>query len=1121
MEKEMVQKFDLEAAFRALDEIEAPKTKGLKANRVDLKERFAAKAYGDALVEDYYNVNDKEALEEAKEDREEEVAKAKLARIEKIVDLDAESPEDLLPSYVGKVIIQCPQCMTLFYKNPEDIEKSEENPDVVNINEICQHCGNASGYTLIGKVGKVSEDEAANYEAAEEGTEEDELSLDFGEPTEEVSPEGTGGGFEEEEIAVEEGSEDSSDDELDLEAIDLEPTEESLKLNESLTDGIFDIPASEFKELGVDDDNWDNGAFRPGWAVEIINNVPAANISFHKDAKTAYAKYFVIKNGIDNGDAPLSWDTVRLWKLGKTDEEDKLLKEYDGLVESLKEGIDNELKIEIKGEDNFSEEKINELLKKLNDVFKKHGIDANIRVEKTDESLKEDLVIDNFVSELSKYTEALEEGHGLKEIKRETIMAVLYAILSGATTAATATGELPQFTSIFAGASAAVVALKIWAIALALKNKKAVLAGHEAVKELLKTNKEFKKLIYDLIDEVSIEKAAEIVAAIEKVIKENPNIEIKDIKKLTDKGLTEGIFDASDDELKIEIKGKDDFSEEEINKLLKKLNDVFKKYGIEANVRVEKTEESLKLNKKVEDTKVEVEAEEILDAAAKAGKEVAKEAEADITEAEVKEITDKVITKELGLPVAEEGSDDSSDDELDEALSPEQVKQKLTAYAASLGVEEGYKGTPEERTTHLEYTDDDPTDGKAVLPNNIEKQLTETSVRAMRDTWTIEESSILKYYPNKHQVEDYINKAKAVELAEAAKGNTVRVIIYEKFSRIPNDGPYFQKMGHPVKICYDSIENPEVVKIFVQNNLMLEEGLDEAKSISGRVNYNDEGEDFAEGYILKVERNSIDYRPRFTYSINTYKKEIERLNNYFKSHFDRSRGKTLTASENENLTENKLAEGIYDVSDAEFRAMLKDKTFQEFGEALTEEKVEESKVSTAAVKKAVSEINAIGAEDVEEDINIANNDSPATADDAEYETESCEGHECKEEKHVCEKCEDLHERSLNKHISAYLTEVYANVKDFTATNCSLNGDKLVIEGTINFNSGKSRATKFEFTEAKNGEAGKIVLEGHNKDLAEDARFTLDCSLEDGGTCLLTEGFGYKYTINGTLVEGLK
>lgn len=598
MEKEMVQKFDLEAAFKALNEIDTPKAeKGIRANRVDLKERFAAKTYGDALVEDYYNVNDKEALEEAKEDREEEVAKAKLARIEKIVDLDAESPEDLLPSYVGKVIIQCPQCMTLFYKNPEDIEKSEENPDVVNINEICQHCGNASGYTLIGKVGKVSEDEAANYEAAEEGAEEDELSLDFNEPTEEVSPEGTGGGFEEEEIAVEEGSEDSSDDEPDLDAADLAPTDESLK--------------------------------------------------------------------------------------------------------------------------------------------------------------------------------------------------------------------------------------------------------HE------------------------------------------------------------------------------------------------------------------QLNEEVEDTKVEVEAEEILDAAAKAGKEVAKEAEADITEAEVKEITDKVVTKELGLPVVEEGSDDSSDDELDEALSPKQVEQKLTAYAASLGVEEGLK--------------------------------------------------------------EGIYDVSDAEFKAMLKDKT------------------FQEFGEALTEETSLGLDPSIVMRFVKPQQL---------------------------YSLTPEELKILQNPR---------------------------------------------------SDRE----LVNKIIAKYNGALTEEKIKESKISTAAVEKAISEINAIGAEDVEEDIDIADHDSPTMVDGAEHEAESCEGRECDEEKHVCEKCEDLHERSLNKHISAYLTEVYANVKDFTATNCSLNGDKLVIEGTINFNSGKSRATKFEFTETKNGESGKIVLEGHNKDLAEDARFTLDCSLEDGGTCLLTEGFGYKYTINGTLVEGLK
>lgn len=233
MEKESVKMFDLQAAFKALDEIEAPKTKGLKSTRVNLKERFSAKDATTALVEDYYSVTTHEALEEAQEDRESEIAKAKLARIEKIVDLDAETEDDLLPSYVGKVIIQCPQCMTLFYKKPEDIEHSEENPDVVNINEVCQHCGNTSGYTVIGKVDSVKEEEASSFDTEEA---ENELDLDFPEATEETSPEGTGGGFEDElELEIEDsGSEDELD--LNLEEVELEPTEESLKITEAKED---------------------------------------------------------------------------------------------------------------------------------------------------------------------------------------------------------------------------------------------------------------------------------------------------------------------------------------------------------------------------------------------------------------------------------------------------------------------------------------------------------------------------------------------------------------------------------------------------------------------------------------------------------------------------------------------------------------------------------------------------------------------------------------------------------------------------------------------------------------------------------------------------------------------
>ena len=233
MEKESVKKFDLEAAFKALDEIEIPQTKGIKANRVDLKERFGHKPATETLVEDYYDVSSTEDLEDAKEERDGEIAKAKLARIEKIVDLNAETPEDLLPSYVGKVIMQCPQCMTLFYKNQEDIEPSDENPDIVNLNEPCQHCGNTSGYTLIGKVGAVTEDEADKYD--ETPAEENELDLDFDKGTEEVDAEGTGEGAEE--MSDEEQEEESSDEDLDLdlnleEVPEEEPEEE--KKEESL-----------------------------------------------------------------------------------------------------------------------------------------------------------------------------------------------------------------------------------------------------------------------------------------------------------------------------------------------------------------------------------------------------------------------------------------------------------------------------------------------------------------------------------------------------------------------------------------------------------------------------------------------------------------------------------------------------------------------------------------------------------------------------------------------------------------------------------------------------------------------------------------------------------------------
>ena len=163
--------FDFEMAFKTLNECEIPKTGHILPER-DEYESMKKISKTDLLLEDYYELNDSKDVNDAIEQRAGEIAKAKLARIEKIVDLDAKTEEDLLPSYVGKFIIQCPQCLTLFYKSPEDIVPSEEDPLTVNVEEPCQHCGNTSGYSLIGKVAEA--DESTDTEA--DKTEDEDLA---------------------------------------------------------------------------------------------------------------------------------------------------------------------------------------------------------------------------------------------------------------------------------------------------------------------------------------------------------------------------------------------------------------------------------------------------------------------------------------------------------------------------------------------------------------------------------------------------------------------------------------------------------------------------------------------------------------------------------------------------------------------------------------------------------------------------------------------------------------------------------------------------------------------------------------------------------------------------------
>lgn len=67
-----------------------------------------------------------------------------------VIDLEAESEEDLKKSYVGKVICDCNVCHSNIFYNKEDIVIDEDG--VVNPDDECPYCMSQEGYTIIGEI---------------------------------------------------------------------------------------------------------------------------------------------------------------------------------------------------------------------------------------------------------------------------------------------------------------------------------------------------------------------------------------------------------------------------------------------------------------------------------------------------------------------------------------------------------------------------------------------------------------------------------------------------------------------------------------------------------------------------------------------------------------------------------------------------------------------------------------------------------------------------------------------------------------------------------------------------------------------------------------------------------
>ena len=89
----------------------------------------------------------------------------------KIIDVDAETEEDVQDSYLGKVILNCNVCHSLRFANKDEIEIDDSG--IVNGEEACPYCGESEGFTIIGQI-----EEFGEGEASEETSETDEDNLD-------------------------------------------------------------------------------------------------------------------------------------------------------------------------------------------------------------------------------------------------------------------------------------------------------------------------------------------------------------------------------------------------------------------------------------------------------------------------------------------------------------------------------------------------------------------------------------------------------------------------------------------------------------------------------------------------------------------------------------------------------------------------------------------------------------------------------------------------------------------------------------------------------------------------------------------------------------------------------
>ena len=179
--------------------------------------------------------------------------------------------------------------------------------------------------------------------------------------------------------------------------------------------------------------------------------------------------------------------------------------------------------------------------------------------------------------------------------------------------------------------------------------------------------------------------------------------------------------------------------------------------------------------------------------------------------------------------------------------------------------------------------------------------------------------------------------------------------------------------------------------------------------------------------------------------------------------------------------ENKLEEGMEDIS------------------ITTDDQVIKVKATPRADKETIEPITEPELEKAQEEAAPIESEEPET--DAEEVAE--------DEELVDVDLEEIDSESFDELGEAYLKRVYDNVNSFKTISGGIDENNLILEGMIEFTSGKKAKTKFIFEGKEITKRGKVRFIGLNENLSNNKRaFTLTGLIKDKN--LVCESFNYNY-----------